>query len=57
MFTLFRGDIALITTKHWEDLCDFVNELKELNKKTIDRRDFTIKAVYSTEIFYSWQRK
>lgn len=57
MFTLFRKDKALLTSRYWEELYSFVEELKRLNKKTIDRRDFTIKATYSTEVFESWKIK
>lgn len=39
---LYRED-ELLLKGMWEDLVDFVEELKELNPKTIDRKDFKVK--------------
>ena len=39
----------------WEDLEYFVEELKRLNPKYIDRREFTIKC--EEEIIKRWNRK
>ncbi len=54
-FALYKNDELLFVTKYWEDLQDFVEELKKLNKKYVDRRDFTIKS--GNEIIYEWKRK
>ncbi len=53
MFTLYKNNKALLNAKYCEDLVDFVEELKELNKKYVDR--FVIKSY--EEVFYSWNRK
>ena len=55
MFVLYRKEKAILAAKYWEDLVDFDNELKELNKKYVDRRDFVVKSC--DEILYSWHRK
>lgn len=55
MFVLYRNEKAILVGKYWEDLVDFVNELKELNKRYVDRRDFVVKS--GDEILYSWKRK
>ena len=44
MFTLYKNNKALLNAKHWEYLVSFVEELKELNKKYVDRREFTVKG-------------
>ena len=52
---LYRED-KLILEGMWEDLVNFVEELKELNPKTIDRKDFKVKD--SEEfIIKEWKRK
>lgn len=40
----------------WEDLESFVEELKELNPKFVDRRDFKILS-YDGYILKQWNRK
>lgn len=40
----------------WEDLENFVEELKDLNKKYVDRRDFKIISP-NGEILKEWFRK
>ena len=55
-FALYKNEKLLFVSKHWEDLEEFVEELKKLNKKTIDRREFTIRTS-EKEIFKSWSRK
>lgn len=55
MFTLWKKDKLLLHAMHWEDLVEFVEELKELNKKWVDRRMFTVKSY--DEVIYSWNRK
>ena len=55
MFTLYKNNKAILNAKYWEDLVDFVNELKFLNKRFVDRREFTVKS--QNEIIYSCIRK
>lgn len=55
MFTLYKNNKALLNAKYWEDLVSFVEELKELNKKYVDRREFTVRSY--DEVLYSWNRK
>lgn len=54
-FALYKNGEILLTAKYWEDLEDFVEELKKLNPKWIDRREFTIRS--GDEIFKRWERK
>lgn len=51
---LYKNNKPLIVG-HWEDLDWFVEELKRLNPKWVDRREFTIKS--GEEIFKKWDRK
>ncbi|MBQ3413854.1 MAG: hypothetical protein IJH39_00570 [Clostridia bacterium] len=55
MFTLYKEQKALLNCRYWEDLVEFVEELKKLNKKYVDRRTFTVKC--NNEIIYYWNRK
>lgn len=55
MFTLCKNGRALLCARYWEDLVTFVEELKQLNKKYVDRREFTVKSC--NEVMYSWSRK
>lgn len=55
MFTLYKNGKRLLHARYWEDLVSFVEELKELNKKFVDRREFVVKSY--DEILYSWNRK
>ena len=43
--------------RHWEDLEQFVEDVKKLNANEIDRRQFKIKLSNSNEIFKEWKRK
>ncbi len=52
---LYRED-KLILEGMWEDLVNFVEELKELNPKTIDRKDFKVKDSEGF-IIKEWKRK
>ena len=54
-FGLYKNNELLCVAKYWEDLQDFVEELKKLNKKYVDRREFTIKT--GKDIIYEWHRK
>ena len=54
-FGLYKNNELLCVAKYWEDLQDFVEELKKLNKKYVDRREFTIKT--GEDIIYEWYRK
>lgn len=38
---LYKND-KLLLRGMWEDLVDFVEELKELNPKFVDRKDFKV---------------
>ncbi len=51
---LYKNDKLLIVG-FWEDLDWFVEELKRLNPKWVDRREFTIRS--GDEILKSWNRK
>lgn len=51
---LYRNK-KLIMVGFWEDLESFVEELKKLNPKTIDRREFEIKV--GEEVLKRWNRK
>ena len=49
-------DNKLLLRGMWEDLESFVEELKELNPKFVDRRDFKILTVDGC-ILKNWNRK
>lgn len=54
-FGLYKKDELLFVARYWEDLQEFVEELKKLNKKWVDRREFSIRS--GNEIIFSWNRK
>lgn len=54
-FALIKDNKILLIAKYFEDLEEFVEELKKINPKTIDRRDF--KVVSGGEIIKDWKRK
>lgn len=54
-FALIKNKKILVVAKYFEDLEDFVEELKKLNPKTIDRRDF--KIISGQETIKEWKRK
>ena len=54
-FALCKNNKILGIAKYFEDLEYFVEELKRLNPKTIDRRDF--KIISGNEIIREWKRK
>ena len=54
-FALYKNEKLLCVAKYWEDLDRFVEELKRLNPKWVDRREFTIKC--NEEIFKAWKKK
>ena len=56
MFILLKNDKPLLRSKYWEDLENFVEELKDLNKNYVDRREFK-KIKKSNEIMKQWNRK
>ena len=49
-------DNKLLLRGMWEDLESFVEELKELNPKFVDRRNFKILS-YDGYILKKWYRK
>lgn len=51
---LYKSD-KLLLVGCWEDLDYFVEELKRLNPKWVDRREFTIKS--GDEIVKTWNKK
>lgn len=53
-FALCRNN-KIIIAKYWEDLEQFVEELKQLNQKWIDRREF--KIISGNEVIKEWNRK
>lgn len=55
MFVLYKNNKPILRGRYWEDLVDFVEELKELNKKYVDRREFVVKS--NDEILYNWNRR
>ena len=55
MFVLYKNNKAFLRGKYWEDLVDFVEELKDLNKKFVDRREFVVKS--DNEILYNWIKR
>lgn len=55
MFVLYKNGKGILCSRYWEDLVDFVEELKNLNKKFVDRRDFVVKS--GNEVLYCWKRK
>ncbi len=55
MFTLYRDNIPILNSRYWEDLVDFIEELKRLNPKFVDRRNFIVKSY--DQVMYSWNRK
>lgn len=54
-FALVKDNKILMVAKFFEDLEEFVEELKKLNPKWTDRRDF--KIVSGNEIIKKWIRK
>lgn len=52
---LYKND-KLLLKGLWEDLEDFVEELKKLNPNFVDRRTFTIIAVDGC-VIKNWDRK
>ena len=54
-FALCKNNKILGVARYFEDLEYFVEELKRLNPKTIDRRDF--KIISGNEIIREWKRK
>lgn len=54
-FALCRNNKIIGVSKYFEDLEYFVEELKRLNPKTIDRRDFRI--ISGSETIKEWKRK
>lgn len=55
MFNLCKNDNVIMCSDDWKNLVRIVNELKTLNKKFIDRRNFVVKN--GNKILYSWKRK
>ncbi len=55
MFVLYKKGKAILSCKHWEDLVEFVDELKKLNKEFVDRREFVV--MNYNEKFHKWNRK
>lgn len=55
LFTLYRNNIPILNARYWEDLVDFIEELKRLNPKFVDRRNFIVKSY--DQVMYSWNRK
>lgn len=53
-FALYKNNKILGVGKYFEDLEDFVEELKRLNKNFVDRREFKIKS--GNEIIREWKR-
>ena len=54
-FALIKNEKILLVAKYFEDLEAFVEELKKLNPKPIDRRDF--KIVSGQETIKEWKLK
>lgn len=54
-FALTKNEKILLVAKYFEDLEEFVEELKKLNPKTIDRREF--KVISGQEIIKEWKRR
>lgn len=53
--TLYKNKKLLLVSKYYEDLEEFVEELKRLNPKYVDRRDFIVKM--GDEVMKTWGRK
>lgn len=56
MFELIKNNEILMTGKYWEDLEQFVEDVKKLNPHEIDRRQFKIKFMNSNEVFKEWKK-
>lgn len=54
-FALVKDNKILMVAEYYEDLEEFVEELKQLNPKWIDRRQFRV--VSGSEIIKEWNRK
>ncbi len=54
-FALYKNNKLIGVAKHFEDLEDFIEELKRLNKNWIDRREFKIMS--GNEVIREWKRK
>lgn len=52
---LYKND-KLLLRGMWEDLVDFVEELKELNPKWVDRKEFKVLS-NNGEILKQWFRR
>ena len=52
---LYKNDKLLLVGR-WEDLESFVEELKELNPKFVDRRNFKILG-FDGYVLKKWNRK
>lgn len=57
MFGLCVNDKVIAKSRHWEDLVSFIEELKELNKKQCDRRNYKIITIGTGEIMHQWFRR
>lgn len=52
---LYKNDKCILRGM-WEDLENFVEELKELNPRFVDRKEFKIVSL-SGEILKTWNRR
>ena len=53
-FALYKNGKILMVSSHYEYLEAFVEDLKELNKKWIDRRQFSIRS--GNEVIKTWNK-
>jgi hypothetical protein len=54
MFELWAFNKMIARGKHWEDIEDFINELKKLNPNTVDRKNY--KIMCNGEVIVDWKR-
>lgn len=55
MFELWAFNKMIARGKHWEDIEDFINELKKLNPNTVDRRNY--KVICNGDVYVEWKRR
>jgi len=54
-FILYKNNEIIATAEHFENLEEFVEELKKLNSKLIDRREFVI--MNKKAVIKKWYRR
>lgn len=53
--SLYKNGKLIMVAKYYEDLEEFVEELKRLNPKWVDRREFEVRM--GEDVMKIWKRK